>query len=275
MSSTPVSLDSATLAGRHPKTLLIPWAFLAMTILGHISWVLAGSARTAITIATVVTFFLASATHALLTRGLRWTAGYLAVSLGLGLAVEAVGRSTGFPFGVYDYTDSLGAKILGVPVVIPLAWAMMAYPALLAGQRLSRSRWFATVIGAWLLATWDLFLDPQMVAEGHWIWADPTPALWGVPGIPIGNYLGWLLTALAMMALLNLLPRTSTAHDGVPVAALAWVYASNVLANAAFFGRPAVALWGGALMGLAVIPWALRVWSDRDRRASTRQRSIA
>jgi hypothetical protein len=34
------------------------------------------------------------------------------------------------------------------------------------------------------------------------------------------------------------------------------MYASNVLAAAVFFGRPAVALWGGVAMGLTVVPWA-------------------
>ena len=243
--------------------LIIPWVLAAATILGHIVWVLAGSARDAITIGTVITFFLASATHAWITRGSAWTAGYLAISVGLGLVVEAVGRSTGFPFGVYDYTDSLGTKLLGVPLVIPLAWAMMAYPTLLAAQRLTTSRLGVTVIGAWLLATWDVFLDSQMVAEGHWEWADPTPALWGVPGIPIGNYLGWLLTALVMIGLLSLLPRHSSAHDAVPAVMLIWVYLSNILANAVFFGRPAVALWGGVLMGIVVLPWAWTMWRVR------------
>lgn len=253
----------------------IPWILAGATVLGHISWVLAGSARDAITITTVVTFFLASATHAWITRGTQWMVGYLVIAVGLGLTVEAVGRSTGFPFGAYDYTDSLGMKVLGVPLVIPLAWAMMAYPALLAARRLTSSRILATIIGAWILATWDVFLDSQMVSEGHWVWVDPSPALWGVPGIPIGNYLGWLLTALIMMGLLSLLPRHRDADDGVPTFMLAWVYLSNILANAVFFGRPAVALWGGILMGIAVIPWAWVTWRDardslRDRRQEIR-----
>ncbi len=250
----------------HRSLLVIPWAFAAVTILGHIVWVLAGSARDAITITTVITFFLASASHAWITRGASWTVSYVVITVGLGLIVEAVGRSTGFPFGVYDYTESLGIKLLGVPLVIPLAWAMMAYPVLLAAQRLAQSRFVVTLIGAWLLATWDVFLDSQMVAEGHWEWADPTPALWGVPGIPIGNYLGWLLTALVMIGLLSLLPRRTPTADDVPTFMLAWVYLSNILANAVFFGRPAVALWGGVLMGIAVLPWAWKEWQARSDR---------
>jgi carotene biosynthesis associated membrane protein len=263
-----VSDFTARSIGTRRALLVIPWAFAALTILGHILWVLADSARDAITITTVITFFAASASHAWITRGGLWTAGYLIISLGLGLLVEAIGRSTGFPFGEYDYTDSLGVKLLGVPLVIPLAWAMMAYPALLAAQRLTHSRIGVTILGAWLLATWDVFLDSQMVSEGHWVWADPTPALWGVPGIPVGNYLGWLLTALVMIGLMSLLPARQSRHDGVPTLLLAWVYLSNILANAVFFGRPAVALWGGILMGLVVVPWAWRSWSLRDHPTS-------
>ena len=32
--------------------------------------------------------------------------------------------ATGFPFGAYAYAGALGPTLLGVPLVIPLAWAM-------------------------------------------------------------------------------------------------------------------------------------------------------
>ena len=38
-------------------------------------------------------------------------------------------------------------KLLGVPVVIPLAWAMFAYPCLLVGQRLARTPLGAAAVG--------------------------------------------------------------------------------------------------------------------------------
>ena len=56
----------------------VPWVLAGLTITGQIIWVLVGDEpRQVITILTVVTFFLASATHAYLSRGLSWTAGYL------------------------------------------------------------------------------------------------------------------------------------------------------------------------------------------------------
>ena len=126
----------------------VPWALAGLTITGQIIWVLVGDQpRIALTIGTVVTFFLASATHAYLSRGLSWTAGYLAISLGFGLAIEAIGTATRFPFGDYTYTSVLGPAVLGVPILIPLAWSMMAYPCLLAAQRLVCRQWARHRIG--------------------------------------------------------------------------------------------------------------------------------
>ncbi len=158
------------------------------------------------TIAIVVTFFLASVTHAAVHRGLRWAVVLVVVTAGGGLAAEAVGVRTGFPFGDYSYTGTLGPTVLDVPAIVPLAWTMMAYPLLLAGRRISRR--FAAPIGAFGLAAWDVFLDPQMVDDGRWRWADPTPGLPGVEGVPLTNYAGWLLVGLVMMVILHAaLPR--------------------------------------------------------------------
>ena len=235
----------------------LPVALAVATVLAQIAYPLvSGEPRDRLTVVTVVLFFLASASHALLHRGAAWTGAFVLVTAGTGLVAEAVGTATGFPFGQYDYADSLGAKLLGVPVVIPLAWSMMGYPCLLVGQRLARSRVGAAVVGGWALASWDLFLDPQMVEAGHWTWTDVELALPGAPGIPVSNYLGWLLVATLMMALLQQLPRRA-ADDRVPAALFAWTYLSSVLAFAVFFGRPAVALLGGVGMGLVAIPYLL------------------
>ena len=240
----------------------LPWALAGLTILGQIVWVLVdGQARVALTIGTVVTFFLTTATHAWLRRGATWTAGYLAISLAFGWGIEELGLATSFPFGTYEYSELLGPTIGGVPVVIPLAWSMMAYPCLLAAQRLSTTGVGTALVGGWVLASWDLFLDPQMVSQGYWTWADVGWTLPGIDDIPLQNFLGWLLGSIVLMALLNLLPRKAAA-DGVPILMLSWVYFSSVLANLAFFGRPGVALWGAVCMGAVVIPYLWRTWSQ-------------
>jgi uncharacterized membrane protein len=113
------------------------------------------------------------------------------------------------------------------------------------------------VVGGWALASWDLFLDPQMVAAGHWRWADTSP---GLQGIPLTNYVGWLAVSVALMAILDrLVPRQG--GDAQPLTLYLWTYGSSVLANLAFFDRPAVALTGGIGMGVVALPLARRLAS--------------
>ncbi len=248
---------------------MLPWVLALVTILAQIAWPLThGHTRDVLTVATVVLFFLTSASHAWVTRGFFWTAGWFLISAGTGLAVEVLGTRTGLPFGDYTYADSLGPIVAGVPAVIPLAWAMMSYPALLAARRLVSGPLLTPVVAAVALASWDLFLDPQMVAEGHWTWAlDRTPVLIGITNVPAQNFVAWLLVALVLMLMLDRLPRRrgdGAEGDGVPALLYLWTYVSSILLNAVFLHRPGVALWGGIAMGLVAIPYAYALWSGRD-----------
>jgi putative membrane protein len=242
-----------------------------------------GTARAWLTAAQVLAFFLASTSHALHRRGVTFTVEYVVLTVGLGLAVETVGLRAGWPFGHYAYAHRLGPAVGGVPLVIPLGWSMMSYPALLVGRvgaaRLRRGgttrslsaagsrrrpaeRAVTALVGGALLAGWDLFLDPRMVAEGHWAWAPG-----GGPrlnGIPWTNTAGWLVVGVALVALVDLVPDPARdapgarvagwpAGDGMPLALLCWTYGSWVLACLAFFGQPAVAMAGGVGMGLPML----------------------
>ncbi|MEV6346655.1 carotenoid biosynthesis protein [Actinoplanes sp. NPDC051851] len=235
----------------------VPWALLATLVLAQITYPLThGSARAHVTVLTVVLGVVLSLSHAWLTRGAR-QAGALVLTATLGgFAVEAVGVATGFPFGTYDYSGQLGPRLLGVPLIIPLAWTWMAWPAWLAALHAVRSRVGRILVAGTGLAAWDLFLDPQMVAEGYWRWHSPTPALPGVPGIPAGNYLGWLAFALLLMTALAAATgaREPDPADAPMLALWLWTYASSVLAHAVFLGLPASAAWGALLMGATLIP---------------------
>lgn len=241
----------------------MPWGLAGAAVLLEVPYPLVdGQLRDLLTVAAVVAFFLAVVTHAVCWRGAAWALLLVLVTAGTGLAVEAIGTRTGRPFGPYSYSRSLGPQLLGVPAVIPLAWTMMAYPALLAGRVLARSRAGQVVVGGVALASWDVFLDPQMVAAGHWHWTAPGRALPGVPEVPLSNYAGWLAVAVAMMAALSLLPAT-TADDRPMHALYLWTYASSVLANVGWFRRRAVAAWGGLAMGTVALPLAARLLSRR------------
>lgn len=240
----------------------LPWIFAGFTVLGQILWILAsGNVRVGLTALTVVTFFCATLSHAYLYRGITWAAGYAAITLTFGWGIEVLGTVTKFPFGDYTYSASLGPALLGVPILIPMAWSMMAYPVLLAAQRLSSTAFGTAFIGGWLLASWDLFLDPQMTGEDYWIWNQIGWTLPGIPDIPLQNFLGWLLSSIALMWILDRMKR-KVVNDAFPNAMLMWVYLSNILAAAVFFQKPWVAVWGGVCMGLVIVPWLWRLWTQ-------------
>ena len=248
----------------------LPWTLLALLVLAQIGYPLTiASTRAGLTVSTVVIGFGLSVSHALLSRGPRTAAALVLVTTGGGLAVEACGVTTGFPFGGYDYAGMLGPKLLGVPLVIPLAWTWMAWPAWLVAVRLVRGAAARVAVAGVALAAWDLFLDPQMVAEGHWTWLHTSPALPGVPDIPVGNYLGWLAVAVAMMALLSAVGgdrvRRTGRADSPMYALYLWTYAASLLAHAVFLRLPASAGWGGLGMGLVAVPLAVTL--IRARRA--------
>ena len=257
-----------------PAAQRVPLVLAALTVLVQVAYpLLEGAALTAATVAAVLLFAAASLSSAALTHGPRAALALLVLAGATGMVAEAVGVATGVPFGDYAYAGTLGPQVLAVPVVVPLAWLMMAWPCLLAGRALAArlapaAPWVAVPLAAWLLASWDLFLDPQMVTAGHWAWQHPAPALPGSPGVPLTNYAGWLLVALVIQALLHAavphrvrdgVPAGAASGTGAPALLLAWTWLGSALANAAFFGRPAVAAWGLVAMGLVAGPYLLGV----------------
>jgi putative membrane protein len=233
---------------------MVPVALAVTVVAMQIAYPLVaqGPARDRLTVLIVVCFAAASLTHALVWRGVGFALALFATTALGGLAIEAIGVSTGLPFGAYRYLDSLGAALLGVPVVVALAWTMMAYPAYVVSQVIGGGPVRMAIVGGWALASWDLFLDPQMVQAGHWEWQTAGVAL---AGIPLTNHLAWFVVATAMMLVLRALatPEAAVADDRVPLALYVWTWASSVMAHAVFFGLPVSALAGGIGMGIVVL----------------------
>src|SRR3954453_14445198 len=221
--------------------------------------------RPPVTIASVVVFFLASVADAYRLLGAVSAGVLVAVAGGGGLVAESVGVATGWPFGQYAYTGTLGPEVLGVPVVVPMAWVMMAWPALVVARTLVARGPAVAAVGAVALTAWDVFLDPQMVAAGHWTWFDTAPGLPLIPGIPLTNYIGWLLVSVVIMAILDrTLPREQ--FPSAPAAALyLWVYFSSVMGHAVFFGLPGSAITGAVIMGAVAVPFAVALVRRRGR----------
>jgi putative membrane protein len=220
------------------------------------------ASRADLATATVLVFFLASVVHSAARYG---ALGVLMVGVvvpAVGLVAESIGVRTEYLFGEYVYGDVLRPMLFDAPVIVPLAWAMMAYPTFIVASSLTTSRWWAALIGGWSLMAWDIFLDPMMLDLGGWTWLSTKSSVPGLPDIPLQNFAGWLLVGTVSTALLTVLavPRASKKQ---PATLYLWVYVSSVVGATFYFDRPSVAWIGGISMGLVAVPFAWRAWAQR------------
>ena len=183
---------------------------------------------------TVVFGALAGLLHSVDRLGKQTAIFVFIASFGISLSSELLGTSTGLPFGPYSYTNQLGYKILGlVPFNIPTSWFFMLYSSLAICGRLlpakndGLSRWWWALVAGFVLTAWDVSMDPAMVASVHWLWH--LPPLDGMPwwqnaligghfyGMPLTNWLGWLLTGIIVArVMLAIVPPTTWAMKVSP-----------------------------------------------------------
>ena len=147
-------------------------------------------------------------------------AGTFGIIYVLSLGSELLGTSTGLPFGPYGYTDLLGIKWFDlVPIVIPLSWFTMALPAYALARRAfpqPGQRVLRIIVGAYLLAAWDLALDPAMSwITSYWTWGEEGP-YYGMPWI---NLFGWYITGIVLMAIMAY----SRADEWVSRLSISWL----------------------------------------------------
>jgi putative membrane protein len=210
-----------------------------------------------ITIATVYSAAFLMITHSFFAFGARFALTFTVLTFGYALAVEILGSKSGWPFGSYKYDSSLGVAIAGVPILVPFAWMMLAYPLLLAARKVGKSWVF--LYGGLGLMSWDLFLDPQMVSAHRWSWSFQGSATPFAPMIPLSNSFGWLLTGMGLIALLHwALPqdrRKNGAKLTIPNTFLAWTWFSGVVGNIFFFHRPGLGIVAGLIFGALLAPY--------------------
>ncbi|RVW05639.1 carotenoid biosynthesis protein [Rhodococcus xishaensis] len=228
-----------------------------------------GRARDVVTVAVVTSLAAASIVHSLATRGGRWTAGMVLVTAGIGLMSEVVGTATGIPYGCYQYaTERLGWSVADVPLVVPFAWTAGFYPVWCAASLITSGRLPRFALVTVGVVGWDLYLDPQMVADGQWRWCVTDAGLPGIAHIPLTNYGGWLLVAAVMAILVDLLDRRvgparrSARGDAVPIALFLWTWLGSALAHAVFLNAPELrysAVYGLVVMGAVGVPLLLRL----------------
>lgn len=121
------------------------------------------------------------------------------------MVIETIGVLTGFPYGFFSYTDNLGAKIGVIPWTLSFGWVPLVIASWALVKTFVKKQKFVfikqIILGAVILAVFDLVLDPGSVALNFWEWTPP-----GIYyGIPLSNYLGWLFSGIIGMIIINLI----------------------------------------------------------------------
>ena len=122
--------------------------------------------------------------------------------------LQALGAITGIPFGPYLYMEAAGPKLFSVlPWSIPAVWIIVLLNArgvarlILRPWRKSRLYGFRLIgVTAALALVFDFGLEPYATQVNHfWQW-QPTKLALLWHGTPPSNFLGWLVTALLVLA---------------------------------------------------------------------------
>jgi putative membrane protein len=138
------------------------------------------------------------------------------------LVIETLAIITGFPYSPFEYTGLIGAKVFGyTPFTVPFAYVPLFLGCIyLAGKltffktgskeleaKQSKLRLPILFISAtaFLVLAADLVLDPAAVALNFWNYLWPGFFY----GVPLMNFLGWLLTGALASGLALLIMRPS------------------------------------------------------------------
>ncbi|WP_255487036.1 carotenoid biosynthesis protein [Mucilaginibacter sp. SP1R1] len=106
----------------------------------------------------------------------------------MGFAAEYIGVHTSLLFGNYAYGETLGIKLLDIPLMIGVNWFLLIYST---GVLLQRSRIRSMpariITGAIILVVLDILIEPVAVHFDYWHWVGN--------GIPLKNYACWFLVS--------------------------------------------------------------------------------
>ncbi|HEX7652799.1 MAG TPA: carotenoid biosynthesis protein [Verrucomicrobiae bacterium] len=189
----------------------------------------------------------------------------------VGSLIHGLSLKTGIPLGPVTFTAENQPRPGGVLWFMPWLWICLLFTArgvarlILRPWRQNRAYGFRLIgLTALLAALLDLGLEPYAWHVKHWwIW-QPTrlPVTW--QGVPVVNFLGWLLGSLLILilitpGLIRKQPGQSSRPDWLP----AWVWLGLWGLFAGSCAR--AGLWPCVVLDtfLALIPAVLAFWGGR------------
>jgi putative membrane protein len=101
---------------------------------------------------------------------------------------EWIGVNYGWLFGSYEYGDSLGFKIDGVPIIMGANWLLLGLVCRDVVKKIITNHWLIIILSALLMVLIDTLIEPLSNRLDFWTWKNNI--------IPFSNYKDWFLIAL-------------------------------------------------------------------------------
>lgn len=101
---------------------------------------------------------------------------------------EWIGVNYGWLFGSYEYGDSLGFKIDGVPIIMGANWLLLGLVCRDVVKKIITNHWLIIILSAFLMVLIDTLIEPLSNRLDFWTWKNNI--------IPFSNYKDWFLIAL-------------------------------------------------------------------------------
>ncbi|ADY14497.1 carotenoid biosynthesis protein [Sphaerochaeta globosa] len=115
------------------------------------------------------------------------------VTLLVTLCLEIVGVATSLVFGAYTYGQTLGLKLLGVPLLIGINWTIIIMGIAQVAVRVLEKPLLAAFATAIFTVVFDYVMEPVAIAFDYWTWAEGD--------IPLQNYIAWFCIAFVFALL--------------------------------------------------------------------------
>lgn len=103
----------------------------------------------------------------------------------IGFIAEIIGVNTGLVFGNYSYGGSLGYKIMGVPLLISVNWALLVCAAVIIVSKIVSNIWILSLVSSLFITAIDLLIEQVAFKLDFWRFSS------GIAGLH--NYIGWLV----------------------------------------------------------------------------------
>ena len=115
----------------------------------------------------------------------------------LGYAVEVLGVTSGILFGEYHYGQTLGWKLMDVPIIMGVNWLVLSFSSLGIIGRLTSNPYLKVIMASLIMVVLDVLIEPIAIKLDFWVWAEVN--------VPVQNYIMWFFSALIINSIVQLL----------------------------------------------------------------------